>query len=140
MGFGSKWVSWIKWCISTTTFSILVNGTPIGSFHRSRGLRQRDPLSPYPFVLGMEALSCLCSRVVEGDFLFGCKIDGRGGEGLVISHLLYVNGTLVLCELSQNQVTYLSWLLMWFEVILGLSINLHKSEIIPTGRVDCLQD
>ena len=30
---------------------------------------------------------------------------------------------------------YLSWLLMWFEAISGLRINLNKSEIIQVGRI-----
>ena len=33
-------------------------------------------------------------------------------------------------------MTYLSWLLMWFETISGLRINLDKSEILPMGRVE----
>ena len=32
-------------------------------------------------------------------------------------------------------MTYLSWLLMWFEIISGLKINLAKGELIPIRRV-----
>ena len=44
------------------------------------------------------------------------------------------------CQASQDQLTYLSWLLMWFEVVSGLRINLEKSELIPVGRVENIND
>ena len=32
MGFDYKWIRWIQWCISTTSFSVIINGSPVGFF------------------------------------------------------------------------------------------------------------
>ena len=114
---------------------MLANGTPSRFFQSSRGLRQGDPLSPYFFVLAKEALGCLLRKVSEGGYLSGFKMFGRNGEDLEVSYLLFVDDTLVFCEAIFNQMTYLSWLFMWFEAILGLKINLAKNELISIGRV-----
>lgn len=37
MSFGEKWIGWMKRCIPIASFSILVNGTPIGFFSRALG-------------------------------------------------------------------------------------------------------
>ena len=140
MGFGSKWIRWINWCISTATFSVLINGSPSGFFRSSRGLRQGDPLSPYLFVIGMEALSCLLQRAVEGNFISGCRFRGRDGGEIVISHLLYADDTIIFCDANAEQLMYLRWTLMWFEAFSGLKINIFKSEIIPLGRVDNVEE
>ena len=44
------------------------------------------------------------------------------------------------CQASQDHLTYHNWLLMWFEAVLGLRINLEKSELIPVGRVENMDD
>ena len=63
-------------------------------------------------------------------------MKGRFGEGVQVSHLLFVDDTLVFCEASLDQITYLCWLLVWFEAISRLRINLEKSELIPVERVE----
>ena len=98
MGFGERWCRWIKRCLSTVRYSVMVNGSPTGFFQSSRGLRQGNLLSPYLFVVVMEAFSCLLKRVVAGGFLSPYLIRGRRGKGVQISHLLFSNDTLIFCE------------------------------------------
>ena len=57
-----------------------------------------------------------------------------------ISHLLFADDTLVFCEASEEQMTYLSLLLMWSEVISRLKINLDKSELILVGEVNNIEE
>lgn len=101
-------------------------------------LRQRDLLTQYLFVLALEVLSCILERVKEDGFLSGFKVNGRVKEGLEVSHLLFADDTLVFCEASTTHLTYLNWLLMWFEVVSGLKIKLTKSELILVGRVEIM--
>ena len=115
MGFGHRWINWMKWCCSTATFSILINGSPSGFFCSSRGLRQEDPLSPYLFLFAMEALSQLLSCARNGGFISGFRVGGR--EGLIVSHLSFADDTLIFCDAEADQLQYLSWTFMWFEVI-----------------------
>ena len=109
-------------------------------FQSLRGLGQGDPLSPYLFVIAMEVFSFLLKREVNGGFLLSCRVKGKSGEGVQISHLLFADDTLVFCQANQDQMTYLSWLLMWFEVVSELRINLEKSELIPVDSVVNIDD
>lgn len=52
--------------------------------------------------------------------------------------MLFVDDTIVFYEASLDQVNNLCWLLIWFEAISGLKINLEKSEMIPISLVDNL--
>ena len=88
----------------------------------------------------MEALSCLLKRAVEDNFISGCRFGGRVGGEIVVSHLLYADDTIIFCEANPEQLMYLKWTLMWFEALSGLKINLNKSEIIPLGRVDNMEE
>ena len=88
-------------------------------------MRQGDTLSP--FVIGIEALSNLISHAIEENYLSSGRIVDMSGEELVISHLLYVDDTLLFCAANKDQLKFISWTLMWFEAVLGLRIKLNNS-------------
>ena len=66
----------MQWCYSIASFFVLVNGSPLGFFQSSRGLRQGDLLFPYLFVMIMEALSCLLRSAVNGGFFVSLQGEG----------------------------------------------------------------
>jgi hypothetical protein len=51
-----------------------------------------------------------------------------------ISHLQYVDDTLILIQNSEENIANLELLLMCFEDMSGLKINYHKSEVIVMGQ------
>jgi hypothetical protein len=134
-GFGVKWCNWIHFCISSVRFSVLINGTPCGFFPSSRGLRQGDSLSPLLFVLVMEALSRLMDRAVDRGYLEGFSVDNSNAFGLKVSHMLFADDTLVFCGATRDQLYHLKGVMLCFEAVSGLRINLGKFEIVPVGPV-----
>ena len=122
-------------CIATVRFSILINGTPAGFFHSSRGIWQGDPLSPLLFLLAMEVLSCLLKKIEERGFIWGFQVGAALGDRLKVSHLLYAEDTILFCDACPEQVTYLRWVLTCFEAVMGLCVNMSKSEMVPIGEV-----
>ncbi|KAL0283758.1 UNVERIFIED_CONTAM: Retrovirus-related Pol polyprotein from type-1 retrotransposable element R2 [Sesamum radiatum] len=46
-GFPERFIQWIVECVTTTSYSVCINGAPHGFFRGARGLRQGDPMSPF---------------------------------------------------------------------------------------------
>ena len=107
MSFGEKWGRWMKACITIVRFLVLINVSPVGFSGSSRGLHQGDPLSPLLFLLVMEVLSRLLRRTEEGDFLRGFQASPNARGGLHISHLLFADDTILLCDASREKLLYI---------------------------------
>ena len=76
--------------------------TPSSFFENSKDLRQGDPLTLYLLVLAMEVWNRLLERAREGGYLSSFTVKGKGGEVVEMSHLLFVDDTLIFCEDSQD--------------------------------------
>jgi len=135
-GFGERWRKWIKLCVFTVKFSILVNGVPTGFFQSSREIRQGDPLSPLLFVVVMEVLSRMLNESMLQGLLSGFSGGIRDNKALVVNHLLFADDTLIDCGAQAEHVRNLRCTFLFIEVVSGLMINLGKSELVPIGEVD----
>ena len=97
-----KWCRWIRTCISTIQFSVLVNGSLADFFGSSRGLRQGEPLSPMLFLVMMEVFSRMMKRVEGAGLLHGFRADGRQGGGECVSHLLFADDMILFCDADEE--------------------------------------
>ena len=102
MGFQDSWVALIMECITTVTYSILVNGEPKGLIKLSRGLRQGDPLSPYLFLFCAEGLNDLFSGAVVRGEIRGFSIYRNGPK---LTHLFFADDCLLFCRSTLEECT-----------------------------------
>jgi len=70
----------------------------------------------------------MLSRAMEGGFLSGFQLDNLNNSPLKISHLLFADDTLIMCDADVDQIHNLNHILLCFEAISSLTVNLQKSE------------
>ncbi|KAM2204787.1 hypothetical protein ACFX1S_024390 [Malus domestica] len=100
LGFAPLFCNWIKECISTASFNILVNGNSTGFVLPERGLRQGDPLSPYLFLLCTEGLSMLLRNGMERGALHRFRVSPNGNP---ISHLFFADDSVLFGHASVEE-------------------------------------
>jgi hypothetical protein len=83
----------------------------------------------------MEAFSRLMDRAVARGYLEGFSVDNSNASSLKVFHMLFADDTLVFCEATWDQLYHLKGVLLCFEAVSRLRINLGKSEIVPIGSV-----
>ncbi|KAA3468114.1 reverse transcriptase [Gossypium australe] len=105
MGFDPNWINSIMKCISTVSYSVILNGQVGDIFHPSIGLRQGDPLIPFLFLICGEGLSSLMRKATEEGHLKGVKVSRRGPQ---ISHLLFADDCILFGEANERGAVFFS--------------------------------
>jgi hypothetical protein len=126
MGFDGRWIQLIMMCVTSTHYSVLVNGIPWGDITPTRGIRQGDPLSPYLFIICAEVLSAMLTRVNEDGRLMGVPTSKRGPR---ISHLFFADDSLLFCRANQSQWSAMTDILQLYEGASGQKMNANKTFI-----------
>ena len=126
MGFSTKWITWVSQYVHTVSYSLLLNGSPTETFKPNRGLRQRDPLSPYLFLMCAKNLSCALLKQENLHNLKGIKI-GRSTQPL--THLLFADDSFLFLKNDNKSIMAIQSTFAWYCSLSGQSLNLDKSEL-----------
>ena len=132
MGFDNKWIQWIMMCVTTVSYSVLINGSPRGLITPARGIRQGDPLSPYLFIFCAEVLSHMMNQATAKRQLQGIKISDHGPS---VTHLLFADDSLFFMLANDKSCKTIKTILSTYEQASGQAVNYRKSAISFGSRV-----
>jgi hypothetical protein len=123
MGFPHNLIKLIRKCISTATYSIIINGRPKGFIHSNRGLRQGDPLSPYLFCIAMEFFSLMMYKEHKaGNF------QPIFNQDPCVTHLLYADDLMIFSKAKLKHAKVIKDIMRKLKDLTGLNINNSRNQ------------
>jgi hypothetical protein len=133
LGFSDRWHSLVMRCVSSVSFTVRVNGNFSPVFSPTRGIWQGDPMSPYLFLLCAEGLSSLLKARGHVFLARGIRV---GVHAPLISHLLFVDGSMIFIQANQRSADRLAEILEIYHRGFGQLINRQKSAIFFSTNCD----
>ena len=130
LGFSHSWVDLIMRCITSTSFSVLINGVSKGLITPQRGLRQGCPLSPYLFIMCAEVFSSLLLQAEKQNLIQGLRF----GSSTTISHLLFADDSLIFMRTAVADCQHLKTIFDCYTRASGQLFNLDKSSMFFSGN------
>lgn len=127
--FPESFIHLIRQCITTTKFSVGINGEMCGYFSGTKGLRQGDPLSPYLFVLAMEVLP----QLLNANYMNGRIGYHPKASNPLISHLAFADDLMIFFDGERNSLISIADTLEVFSSWSGLTMNRNKTELFIAG-------
>lgn len=131
---------WVKHGTTTPRFFILVNGVSARFFASLRDLCQGDPLLHFLFILVLDTLTRMTEAAAHQNFLSKFMVGDVSRCSLKVPHILFVDDTLIFSKPDHDNLCYMRALLLCFETISDLRINLCKSEIVSVSLVSDISD
>ena len=126
MGFAEKWVALMMECISSISYSILINGESPLVIYPSRGIKQGDLLSPYLFLFYTEGLHSLLQHAADLGQIRGVSICKNG---FWLTHLFFADDGLLFCRSSIVECHKIQDLLSSYERASGRQLNRSKTSL-----------
>ena len=118
-------MQWVKLCVTTTSFSVLVNGRPQGGwFQPQRGIRQGCSLAPLLFIVVINTLAIYTTRMCSRGYISGFQTSGTL-EGIPL--LQYTDDTTFFIQGYETAALTLSNMMDIFSNFFGLQLNRAKS-------------
>lgn len=138
LGFPGRFAKLIMKCITTVTYSFLLNGQVCGKVKPQRGVRQGDLLSPLLFVMCAQGLSGLLHEESKRGLIKGVNF---GRSGTRVSHLLFADDSLLFFRAHTTECVEVKRVLEEYEVASGQYINFDKSAITfsPAVKIELAQ-
>ena len=120
-------------CITTVSYSILVNGEPQGMIVPTRVLRLGDPLSPYLFLFCVEGLNALLRKAVDDGYIHDFSISRRGPK---FTHLFFVDDCLLFYRSFLTECDKIKDLLALYEAASGQMVKQDKTTLFFSRNTD----
>jgi len=120
LGFGGKWIRWVRACLKSSSVSVLVKGSPTQEFKPRKGLRQGDPLAYFPFLIVAERLAGVVRKAVEKEKLESLRI---GDWSVKVNMLQDADDTLFFYKEKVQSVFAIKVILNCFELASGLKVS-----------------
>lgn len=125
MNFPHIWISWISTCLNSGSFSLLINGVPSPWFSSSRGVRQRDLISSYLFILVSQILTSLLNFRLQLNMIPGFHNNLPRN----FNHLMYADDLILITHASRSATRNVNFCLSIYGNLTGQCPSYSKSQI-----------
>lgn len=131
LGFCHTWINWMMQCITSVSYSFLLNNKVVGNVTPQRGIHLGEPFFPYIFIICGEVLSALYKRAHELGSLPGIRVARNCPK---VNHLLFADDTMIFTRSDPSSCDALMEILSAYELASGQKINPLKSSITFSSK------